>query len=99
MRVAFLFGWILMRMNRKGRRIMSSSILAIRVRRENRNHHLWDNNGTWFLHYTVHKPDFTKARVRQSLGTKSLVVARQRRNRFLGLRAAASLVRATACNC
>jgi hypothetical protein len=78
---------------------MSRNVLAIRVRQDNPNHHLWDNNGTWFLHYTVHNPDFTKARVRQSLGTKSLVVARQLRNRFLGLRAVASSIRATACNC
>jgi hypothetical protein len=62
---------------------MSSSSLAIRVRQENPNHHLWDNNGTWFLHYTVHKSDFTKARIRESLGTKSPTVARRLRDRFL----------------
>jgi hypothetical protein len=62
---------------------MSSSSLAIRVRQENPNHHLWDNNGTWFLHYTVHKSNFTKARVRQSLRTKSPATARRLRDRLL----------------
>lgn len=56
------------------------SKLAIRIRDENSDHHLWNNNGTWFMHYTVHNPDFTKARIRCSLHTKSLPDARRLRD-------------------
>lgn len=53
---------------------------GIRVSPENPNHHLWNNHGTWFLHYTVHPTPFTKERIRRSLGTKDLAVARARRD-------------------
>jgi hypothetical protein len=55
---------------------------GIRVRAENPNHHLWNNHGTWFLHYTVHPTPFTKERIRRSLGTKDIQVARERRDAF-----------------
>jgi hypothetical protein len=55
---------------------------GIRVRPDNPNHHLWNNHGTWFLHYTVHPTPFTKERIRRSLGTKDLLVARERRDAF-----------------
>jgi hypothetical protein len=55
---------------------------GIRVDAENPNHHLWDNHGTWFLHYTVHPTPFTKERIRRSLGTKDLKIARERRDTF-----------------
>ena len=55
---------------------------GIRVDAENPNHHLWDNHGTWFLHYTVHPTPFTKERIRRSLGTKDVLVARERRDTF-----------------
>jgi hypothetical protein len=58
------------------------SLPGIRVRAENPNHHLWNNHGTWFLHYTVHPTPFTKERIRRSLGTKDLLVARERRDTF-----------------
>ena len=57
-------------------------LLRIRVRPDNANHHLWNNHGTWFLHYTVHPTPFTKERVRRSLGTPSLAAARERRDVF-----------------
>lgn len=59
-----------------------STIAGIRVRAENENHHLWNNHGTWFLHYTVHPTPFTKERIRRSLGTKDIKVARDRRDTF-----------------
>jgi hypothetical protein len=64
-------------------RIMTSTetqSASIRIRTENPNHHLWDNHGTWFLHYTVHPTPFTKERIRRSLGTKDLTTARLRRD-------------------
>ena len=55
---------------------------AIRIAADNPNHHLWNNHGTWFLHYTVHPTPFTKERIRRSLGTKDLATARSRRDAF-----------------
>ena len=66
-----------------GERIMNSTILAIRVLPDNPDHHLWNNNGTWWCHYTVHRPDYTKERVRVSLGTRCQDVARRLRDRVL----------------
>ena len=60
---------------------MSTSKIAVRIG-NNPNHHLWNNNGTWFLHYTVYPTPFTKERIRRSLGTKDVEVARQRRDAF-----------------
>jgi hypothetical protein len=59
-----------------------ASLSGIRVRAENENHHLWNNHGTWFLHYTIHPTPFTKERIRRSLGTKDIQVARERRDAF-----------------
>ena len=50
--------------------------LSLRTNPENPNHHLWNNNGTWFIHYVVHPTPITKERIRKSLGTKSLTEAR-----------------------
>ena len=55
---------------------------GIRIAADNPNHHLWNNHGTWFLHYTVHPTQFTKERIRRSLGTKDLGIARTRRDAF-----------------
>ena len=62
---------------------MSASNLAVRINRTNPNHHLWDNHGTWWVHYTLHLPDFTKRRMRQSLATRRVETARQRRDALL----------------
>ncbi|MDD2764477.1 MAG: hypothetical protein PHE83_10935 [Opitutaceae bacterium] len=61
---------------------IDSPRLRVRVRAENPNHHLWNNHGTWFIHYTVHPTPFTKERVRRSLGTPLLAAARERRDAF-----------------
>jgi len=56
---------------------------SVRIRAENPNHHLYNNNGTWWLHYTAHPTPVTKKRVRRSLATRDIVVARERRDAFL----------------
>ena len=56
--------------------------ISIRKISDNPNHHLWNNNGTWFIHYTLHPTAMTKRRVRQSLNTKSLTEARILRDSF-----------------
>ncbi len=63
---------------------MATEAIAVRVDPSNPNHHLWNNNGTWFIHYTVHPDPLTKARRRQSLGTKCLGEARRLRDALLG---------------
>ena len=68
-------------------RIMSNllTLASLRISESNPNHHLWNNNGTWFLHYTVYPTPFTKERIRRSLGTKDVKVARERRDNFFSL--------------
>ena len=61
----------------------AASKLSIRVSEANRLHHLWNNNGTWWLHYTEHLADFTKRRVRRSLRTHDLELAIRRRDEAL----------------
>lgn len=57
--------------------------LAVRVDRSNPDHHLWNNRGTWWCHFTLHKPDYTAQRVRVSLKTRDLREARARRDELL----------------
>lgn len=57
--------------------------LAVRVNPSNFAHHLWNNNGTWFIHYTVYPNRLTARRVRKSLKTKSLQTAIKRRDQVL----------------
>jgi hypothetical protein len=57
--------------------------LAVRVDDGNPNHHLWNNRGTWWCHFTLHKPDYTAERVRVSLKTRDLDLARTRRDTLL----------------
>ena len=55
---------------------------SIRVDQRNEKHHLWCNNGTWWVHYTVHF-DHRKRRIRRSLRTRSLTEAILRRDALL----------------
>lgn len=71
---------------------------GIRVRADNPNHHLWNNHGTWFLHYTVHPTPFTKERIRRSLGTKELELARERRDSFFAHLSSEATKASTAAN-
>ena len=57
--------------------------LSIKIDSENLDHHLWNNHGTWWIHYTVHQRDYTKRRVRVSLETRNLREARVRRDALL----------------
>jgi hypothetical protein len=61
---------------------MNNPKIAIRIG-SNPNHHLWNNNGTWWLHYTEHLPDYTKRRVRLNLHTHSVNAARAIRDVLL----------------
>lgn len=56
--------------------------LAIRILEHHEDHHLWNNRGTWWCHFTLHRADHTKRRVRLSLRTKDRLSARIRRDRL-----------------
>jgi len=59
---------------RKKQIVMTHS-LAIRLNPGNPDHHIWNNNGTWWCHYTEHHPDFIKHRIQMSLQTSNLASA------------------------
>jgi len=46
-------------------------------------HHIWFNNGTYYCAFVVHKDDHTAHRIRKSLGTKDIEMARSRRDRIM----------------
>lgn len=57
--------------------------LSVRIRADNPRHHLWNNNGTWWIHYTLTTWNERIRRVRRSLGTKVLGEAVARRDALL----------------
>lgn len=65
-----------------------SEKLSLRISTDNPDHHLWNNNGTWYLHVTVHRDDLFKIRRRISLKTREVETARRRRDDFLAGRSA-----------
>ncbi len=62
---------------------MNTPQFALRLNPANENHHLWNNNGTWWVNFTHYPTPITKERVRMSLKTRSLDEARQLRDRLL----------------
>jgi hypothetical protein len=57
---------------------------AIRINPDNPDHHVYSNNGVWWIHYSIRTdPRFKSQRVRASLRTRSLAVARERRDAIL----------------
>jgi hypothetical protein len=59
--------------------------LSIRFHPGNGNHHLWNNNGTWWCHLTLHLAGFQKERLRLSLETHDLTQAKILRNALFAL--------------
>ena len=59
---------------------MKTSKLSVRINRKNQNHHLWNNNGKWWCHLTVHNSDYTSERKRIALDTRDIHEARKRRD-------------------
>jgi len=53
---------------------------GVKNKNPNPDHNIWNNNGTYWCHYTVHEDDYTKKRVRVSLGTKDIAIARALRD-------------------
>lgn len=63
--------------------MQDSPTLSRRNPTNNPNHNLWNNNGTWWLHYTCYPTAVTKERRRRSLQTRDLALARARRDIIL----------------
>lgn len=61
----------------------ASKTLATRLPADNPDHHLWNNRGTWWCHFTLHGSDYTTERVRVSLRTREIAEARSRRDLLL----------------
>lgn len=57
--------------------------LAIRQVAGNENHHLWNNNGTWWCHFSLKSDQGKGIRVRKSLRTGNLAQARAKRDQLL----------------
>jgi hypothetical protein len=56
---------------------------SLRIDPSNPDHHLWNNNGTWWVHYTEWLENHTARRVRRSLGTACRSRARALRDALL----------------
>ena len=56
--------------------------LTTRGEGNNPNHHIWNNNGTLWCHFTLHLPGYTKKRTRKSLKPKRIDNVRYRRDRL-----------------
>jgi hypothetical protein len=57
--------------------------LSSRTSTTRERHHLWNNNGTWWMHFTLHF-GHRKRRIRRSLKTRSLDEAIRRRDELFG---------------
>ena len=57
--------------------------LSIRFIKNNPNHHLWLNNGTWWCNFTLKPTAGRSKRVRKSLKTADLQKARISRDKIL----------------
>lgn len=57
--------------------------LVTRRAKENPNHHLWNNNGTWWAWASLRTSEGRKFRHRFSLKTSDLEAARRKRDRIL----------------
>lgn len=57
--------------------------LALRVPRGKPAHHLWNNNGTWWVHYSIRHPEGATRRYRESLKTSDFETACRKRDKLL----------------
>ncbi len=55
-------------------------------RKSDPDHNLWNNNGVWFVIYTIHPTSATKERRCESLKTRCVETARQRRDQIFAQR-------------
>jgi len=53
------------------------------MKTHNPDHNLWKNHGTYWCRFTVHNPDYTKARIAKPLRTRDLAEARRLRDQIM----------------
>ncbi|MFL2832120.1 MAG: hypothetical protein ACJ0BK_00700 [Coraliomargaritaceae bacterium] len=63
--------------------ILKNKHASVRIGPSNPDHHLYSNNGVWWLHYTSYPTPATSKRIRRSLRTRDVALARSRRDGFL----------------
>ena len=59
---------------------MKNKIVELPDRHYGANHHIWDNNGTWWCHLSLERRTGPAKRVRFSLRTNNVREARKRRD-------------------
>lgn len=69
--------------------VVSPAVWRCAMRR--RDHHLWKNQGVWYVCFTVYPTPRTKLRLRRTLATGCLECARTRRDEILSCFARRSL--------
>ena len=62
---------------------MSNWSLSVRVRKNNPDHHLFNNHGTWWCHFWAIADGIRQQRFRVNLHTSSRIEARAQRNNLL----------------
>ena len=62
---------------------MKSKIIALTDRKYGANHHIWDNNGTWWCHFSIERRTGPAKRIRFSLRTNNVREARKRRDQIM----------------
>lgn len=60
--------------------VMKNKIVELPDRKYGANHHIWDNNGTWWCHLSLERSRGPAKRIRFSLRTNKVREARQRRD-------------------
>ncbi len=55
---------------------------SIRCNSRKLNHHIWNNHGIWWCHFTLRSSLGASKRVRRSLKTRDVAVAREKRDRI-----------------
>lgn len=63
--------------------ILKNKHASVRIWAHNPDHHLYNNNGVWWLHYTSYPTATTAKRIRRSLKTRNIEAARELRDAFL----------------
>jgi hypothetical protein len=58
--------------------------LAVRINPNNPKHHLFNNHGTWWCHFSVIENNHTQRRVRVNLRTDNILQALSRGDQRLG---------------
>ena len=63
--------------------ILKNKQASVRIGPSNLDHHIYNNNGVWWLHYTSYPTPTTSERMRRSLKTRDVSIARHRRDTIL----------------